>query len=133
MMHTTETLHALLRQMDRALQNRARLEKLSLTQAQTLLETVQQFVAACEQLPDTTEARFLQAAGCRLSSDLSEQVLTRVLDLQAERETSINQLCKALQQEMKDRYLAQTLVQQVQSARQNLHLTGERVGLGVVL
>ncbi len=141
-MEITETLHQLVLTMDRAL-DRQGLDQLTLEEAQVLLNLVDRFnqEAICYQtiqqlsnhVTPSLETQYLIAAGCRLSSDLTEEVLMRLVDHHDCHQTRLDQLCQELRTEMRQRHTAHRLIQQAQQVRQQLTHASEQSGLGVIL
>lgn len=125
---------------DRALDKR-HLAKLSLDEASGLLERVDDFQSRVSRLQESSAADFglsrdtqlLIAAGCRVSADLSEQVLSRIIDILQDKQHSIDFLHQELRHKIRGQHQANQLVTRVQRQRAFNSRLGEAVGLGMIL
>jgi hypothetical protein len=134
-----ETRHPLaesIRRLDRALSHPIQ-ESLAPNQADTLLQQVEKFyydawtqqsIASSED----AELKKLLAAGCRLSTDLNETVLTRLVDQAQDQDAQIAQLSKILAHQIMMRAKTGQLLKKAQTLRQHGVETADTVGLGVI-
>jgi hypothetical protein len=130
-------LAASVRGLDEALSRRAP-KQLALAQADSLLLQVEQFFQQAWQhqksdaeLPG--EARMLLVAGCRLSSDLNETVLGRLIDQAQSQDAEIAQLSGQLARQLMARAQTGQLLKKAQRLKQHTVETAETAGLGVII
>ncbi len=76
---------------------------------------------------------YLMAVGCRLASDLNEQVLLRLVDLLDERDKDLNDLYKKVRHHVKERQLTAILLNRAQCNRELTLENGISLGLGAIL
>jgi hypothetical protein len=128
-----------IRHLDKAL-SRPIKQELAPTQAATLLQQVEKFYHQAWQqqdqsttLSENAELRMLLAAGCRLSTDLNETVLTQLVDQAQSQDAQIAQLSQTLAQQIMIRAKTGQLLKKAQQLKQHGVQTADIVGLGVIL
>jgi hypothetical protein len=126
------------------------LARLSLEEAALLLLKIERFqsmVAKHFPLPDEAQfppgwglnpppayhTEYLMVVGCRLCSDLTEQIMLRLVDVLQSRENEADQIYIQLRNNMRDRQLASGLIQKSQRIRNLTIDNAESIGLGVIL
>ncbi len=130
------SFHACVKEFDRYL-NKTYLETLSLDEAQLLLGRIELFDIMAQQAkalePLSDDEAYLITVGCRLSSDLSDTITMRLVDLLQQHEGEISLLSSKLRKQMQKRFQASVLLNQAQSVRSQVNDMGETYGLGVIL
>lgn len=120
---------------DQALDKR-RLANLTLDEASALLVRIDAFherVADLEESAQSRELKTIIAAGCRLTADLSENVMMRVIDILQDKQHSIDFLNQELRHKLRAQHKGNQLVQKAQKLRTLNNRIGEAVGLGLIL
>ncbi|MBX2859732.1 MAG: hypothetical protein KTR14_00735 [Vampirovibrio sp.] len=132
----TLNLHQCVQEFDRCL-GRDYLASLSLDEAQLLLGKIDTFHEAALALKEdpelSSEQDYLIAVGCRLTADLAESILMRVVDILGQREQELDVLHAKLRKRLKERHQASMLLNQARQSRNLIHQVGQSAGLGVVL
>lgn len=124
-----------IRHLDKAL-SRPIKKELAPTQADTLLQQVEKFYHQAlqqDQGSENVELKKLLAAGCRLSTDLNETVLTQLVDQAQSQDAHIAQLSQTLAQQIMARAKTGQLLKKAQQLKQHGVHTADIVGLGVIL
>jgi hypothetical protein len=123
-------LHQSIRRFDRALRKPA-LQRLSLESAAQNLEEMTRFFLHADTAAEDEIS--LVAAGCRLSSDLSEAMISRLQDAMLAHDAAIAALSRQLGERLKAREQASRLLCKAQALREQTQTTAEAAGLGVIL
>lgn len=137
----TNPLVEAVRNLDRSLSYPDKLrskKKLELFHAQHLLQQVEQFFEQAQKQQtqnevETPEFKTLLAAGCRLSSDLNENVLTRLVDQAQNQDEQILTLSRQLVRQLIARAQTGQLLRKAQTLKQHTVDTAETAGLGIII
>lgn len=76
---------------------------------------------------------YLMVVGCRLCSDLNEQVLLRLMDLTQEQEQEAERLYTHIRKNVRDRHHLGQLLEKSQQIRNQTFDNAQSMGLGVIL
>jgi len=130
------------RDMDRYLRDREYLAMMGATGATQVLALIDGFNALVTDYHtrrfevDAGDMRPVERAilaGCRLSADLMESLQERLMDTIQQGESDIERLHVRLREQVKARHQAVMVMQKVQTARQAIQLSGETLGMGIIL
>ena len=134
--HDGSPFYADIKEFDRCL-TRPFLNELSLDDARFLLARIESFNHVAKAVQETQvlskSDEYMIAVGCRLSSDLSEAIQDRLVDLVHARESDIVEMSVKLREQMRERFLANSLLTKASDIRTQTAVLGEKMGLGVVL
>lgn len=132
-------LRRTIRTFDRLLERKL-LAQLSLDALRTVLSEMTRFhrqvrfMPVGNPSPDSLDERsFLVAAGCRLSSDLNEAVIDRLLTTVEQHDAQITELSRLLAERLQARNEATRLLKEARDLRLQTAETGEQAGLGMIL
>ncbi len=124
------------KEFDRCL-NKTYLETLSIEESQLLLGKIETFNLMAEECRNaggvSVEEEYLITVGCRLSSDLSEEITMRLVDLLQSHEYEVSLLSIKLRKQMQQRFQASMLLTKAQEVRSQTNDMGETYGLGVII
>lgn len=130
------TLQETIQLMDSQLDRKA-LRQLCPVRANGLLSLIAHFHDLVENyrqsIGDTPELTMMIATGCRLSSDLSDAVLNRLVDRLQQREADLSLSHRAIRHQLQDQAHVSKLLSQVQTLRSDTSSLGEEAGLGMIL
>lgn len=134
----SKKLYESVRNLDRALARPLRKKPLATLQVGQLLKQVEGFYHVAGQQSDLAEEvdagfRKLLAAGCRLSTDLNEAVLSQLMEQAQNQDAQIALLSRLLIRQLMARVQTGQLLKKVQTLRQKGLETAETIGLGVII
>ncbi len=123
-------MHQTLRNLDRALR-RPVLEALGLQGIACMLRELRLFHQQAENARQGDN--HLVAAGCRLSLDLNEALIAKLVDTVQSQEQAITLLSQQLKVRLEERDRATRLLHQAQNIRHQTAQSAESAGLGCIL
>lgn len=127
-MMKSSLLHQTVFAVDRAL-DRHVVRALPLEGLRLALDDMDRFRLQADRRQLEGQDHKLVAAGCRLSNDLNEAVIERLVDAVQHQDAAIAQLSRQLAQRLKDRDQALRLLNKAQRLKQQMMTTANEAGL----
>lgn len=126
---SSHSLYQSVRDFDRLLA-RPVLNALGLNGVRQALEVIERFY---HQAPHHPQPDTLLAAGCRLSCDLNQALVDKLVDNIQSQDAHIAELSSQLRQKLHERHQAAQLLKQAQALHQQTLNTAHIAGLGCIL
>ncbi|MEB3287463.1 MAG: hypothetical protein VKJ04_08165 [Vampirovibrionales bacterium] len=122
-----------LRALEALCSSRRQLELLSLQEIQHLLDRLNKLQSEVVELEASSAEKPLLAAIFRLSADLSEHLMARLMDSYNDKQHSIDFLQQELSRKLRDQNTTSRLLRQTQALRVQTQHYGETLALGHML
>ncbi|MBY0404059.1 MAG: hypothetical protein K2X66_09185 [Cyanobacteria bacterium] len=152
MSHPSTDLYQTVKEFDRFL-GKEYLRTLSLEEAALILKKIESFHVIASQMGEgnldeipleganageatpekLSEIESLILVGCRLTTDLNEKILLRIMDIYQDKDHETEKLYRQLHQNLRDRTLSTGLLKKSQQIRNAAVETSQAIGLGVIL